>query len=119
MITKRLRNLLRLSILISLRQGYFLVRNWYLLLRFPYLTIKGIRDTGDKSQFVLISLTALTPALLYLIAKAVCDVWKYGRVVVIGGNVLVTTGIVQMVVLGYLLFWTLMVLFKDKDNGNS
>lgn len=116
MVEKRLKNLLRLSILIGLRQGYFLVRNWYLLIRSPYLTIKNIRDSRDKSQFLLISLTALTPAFLYLVGRIVHDLWKYGRMVMITGDVFLTTGTVQVVVLAYLAFWTLMVILKDGDS---
>lgn len=114
MIAKRLKNLSKLGILITARQGYFLGRNIYSLYYSPYLTLKKIRDEGDKSQFLLVTGAALTPGLIYIILRIVYDLLKYGRVVAITGNVFMVMGVIQIAVILYLGYWTLMVIKKDK-----
>ena len=110
MIVKRLKNLWKLGILISVRQLVFLGKNLYNLYYRPYLTIKKIREDGDKSQTLLICLTALTPIMFYLILRTIYDLWKYGKIIVITGNIFLAAIVIQMVLLGYLAYWTLMVV---------
>jgi hypothetical protein len=83
----------------------------------PYLTLKAIKDTKDKSQFVLIIISALAPVWIYMAARIVWDFIKYGRIVWLTGNVFLATGLVQVAILIYLGFFTLQVLRKD-DNQN-
>lgn len=114
MIKKRLINIVKISGLIGIRQTYFLGRNWYLLVTQPYLTIRAIRDSRDKSQIFLISLTALAPALVYILARVVTDLIFYGRILWMTGNVFSIAGLIQIVVLAYLGYWILCVLRKDR-----
>lgn len=114
MIEKRLKNVWKLGILIGVRQGYFLARNWYLLTREPYLTLKEIKDKGDKSQFILVSLSALTPIFVYLIARIIYDLVKYQRIVWLTGRVFDAMIFFQTAILVYLCYWTIQVLRKDK-----
>jgi hypothetical protein len=89
-------------------------RNIYNLYYSPYLTIKRIKDEGDKSQFVLVTTAALTPVIIYIILRVIYDLLKYGRMVSVTGKVFVIMGIIQAVVLLYLGYWTLQVLKKEK-----
>ena len=113
MIEKRLKKLGKLSILIGIRQIYFLIRNWYLIFREPYLTLKEIKDKQDKSQFVLIIASALSPIWVYIAARIGWDLWKYQRVVWLTGNVFTAVMGIQILILGYLLFWTFRVLREE------
>lgn len=112
MIKKRLINIAKLSGLIGVRQTYFLGRNWYLLIREPYLTIKNIIDNKDKSQIFLIILTALAPAMVYVMARMVTDLIFYGRILWVTGNIFLIAGMIQAIVLAYLGYWVLKVYFK-------
>jgi hypothetical protein len=104
----------KISGLIGIRQIYFLGRNWYLLVTQPYLTIKAIKDSQDKSQIFLIGLTALAPALVYILVRVATDLIFYGRVLWMTGNVFLVAGGIQSIVLVYLSYWILQVLRKDK-----
>ena len=112
MIEKRIKNLSKLTILIGVRQSYFLGRNIYELYYQPYLTLKEIIEKRDKSQIFLITVAALTPVIIYLLARLTWDLIKYHRVLMLTGNVFVVMAIIQTVVLAYLGYWTLKVLNK-------
>ena len=111
---KRLKNLSRLSGLIIARQGYLLGRNWYLLTYQPYLTLKEIYQKRDKSQFFLLAVTALTPAIIYGIARVLWDLFKYHRLLWVTGGVFMVAAGIQILILAYLGYWTLRVLIKEK-----
>ena len=110
MIEKRLKNLLKLGILIAVRQAYFLGANIYQLYYSPYLTIKKIKDTGDKSQTFLILMAALTPVIFYILGRIIWDLIRYGEILAMTGNVFIVMGIIQVAVILYLGYWTLKVL---------
>jgi len=114
MIKKRLKKLSKLGILIGTRQFYFLGRNWYLLSYQPYLTLKDIYEKRDKSQMVLMAITALTPAIVYILARIIWDLVKYQRLLLVTGRVFVAAGVIQTIVLLYLGYWILMVIKNDK-----
>ena len=101
--------MLRLSGLIGVRQGFFLTRNWYLLLTEPYTTIKNIKESEDKSQIFLIGVTAFSPVGIYIILRIIWDLIKYGQILWLTGNVFLIMGIIQAVILGYLGYWVLKV----------
>jgi hypothetical protein len=113
MITKRLKSLLRLGTLIATRQIYFLGRNWYQMAYSPYLTLKDIKVKRDKSQFLLIVLSALTPIIVYVAARLIWDLIKYQRLLWLTGNVFVAMVVIQLLILGYLAYWTIQVLLKE------
>lgn len=113
MIKKRVKNLFRLGGLIGIRQGYFLGRNWYELMREPYLTLSSLKECRDKSQIFLISLTALTPLFLYVIGRIIYDLIRYGSLIMITGKGFQIAILAQGLILLYLGYWTIKVL-KDK-----
>lgn len=113
MIGKRIKNLFKLTGLISLRQGYFLGRNWYELMREPYLTIKDLKESKDKSQIFLISVSAFCPLLVYVALRIVYDLIKYQSLVIVTGPIFQLTVIFQLLILFYLAYWTLKV-FSNK-----
>ena len=103
----------RLTALISIRQGYFLGRNWYELMREPYLTIKALRESRDKSQIFLIGLTALTPLFLYVILRIIYDLIKYHSLLVVTGEVFKLAVLFQGLVLIYLGYWVVKVFQEE------
>jgi len=105
--------LFRLTALISIRQGYFLGRNWYELMREPYLTIKALRESRDKSQIFLIGLTALTPLFLYVILRIIYDLIKYHSLLVVTGEVFKLAVLFQGLVLIYLGYWVVKVFQEE------
>lgn len=113
MIKKRIKKLFELSALISVRQGYFLGRNWYELMREPFLTIKDLKESRDKSQIFLISLTALTPLFIYVVARIIYDLIKYHSLLILTGNVFKMAMLFQGLVLAYLSYWTIKVFQED------
>lgn len=113
MIVKRIKKLFRLSALISLRQGYFLGRNWYELMREPYLTIRELKMSRDKSQIFLISLTAFSPLFLYIILRIIYDLIRYQSLIIVTGEIFKLAIYFQAMVLAYLGYWTVKV-FKEE-----
>jgi len=109
MIKKRVKNLFKLTALLSIRQGYFLGRNWYELMREPYVTIKELKESRDKSQIFLISLTALTPLFLYVFLRIIYDLIRYHSLVLITGEIFKLTIYFQILVLVYLGYWIVKV----------
>jgi len=113
MIRKRIKKLFKLTTLISVRQGYFLGRNWYELMREPYVTIKALKESRDKSQIFLISLTALSPLFLYIVLRIIYDLIKYHSLLIVTGDIFKLVLLFQTLVLIYLGYWTLKV-FQEK-----
>lgn len=114
MIKKRLKKLSKLGILIGARQSYFLGRNWYLMVYQPYLTIKEVWEKRDKSQMFLMAISALTPAIVYIIARIIWDLFKFHRLLLVTGRVFAVVVIIQAMVLAYLGYWVIQVLKKEK-----
>ena len=110
MIKKRIKNLFKIGSLIGIRQGYFLGRNLYELLREPYLTLKELKESRDKSQIFLISLTAISPLVWYLILRIIYDLIKHGRVILVTGPVFELVVVIEILIFLYLIYWVLMVL---------
>lgn len=112
MIVKRLKKVLELGLLISIRQLVFLGKNIYNLYYQPYLTIKKIQDDFDKSQILLIMISALSPIISYVILRIIYDLVKFGRIVVITGNVFLVAVVIQILLLTYLSYWIIRVYKK-------
>lgn len=113
MIKKRVKNLFKLTGLISLRQGYFLGRNWYELMREPYLTIKDLKESRDKSQIFLISVSAFTPLLVYLLARIIYDLIRYHSLLIVTGGVFKVALLIQGLILLYLGYWVIKVFQEE------
>jgi len=113
MIKKRVKNLFRLSALLGLRQGYFLGRNWYELMREPYITIKELKESRDKSQIFLILLTSLTPLFFYVMGRIIYDLIRYHSLIIITGEVFKLAIFIQGLIFIYLGYWVVKV-FQEK-----
>ncbi|MBI2464531.1 hypothetical protein HYV64_00145 [Candidatus Shapirobacteria bacterium] len=50
--------------------------------------------------------------IFYVILRVIYDLLKYGRIVLVTGNVFTAAIGIQAVLLGYLAYWTFMVLRK-------
>lgn len=88
-------------------------RNWYELMREPYLTIKTLKESRDKSQIFLISLTALTPLFLYVILRIVYDLVRYHSLLIVTGEVFKLAILFQGLVLIYLTYWIFKVFMEE------
>jgi hypothetical protein len=80
----------------------------------PYLTVKELYLKKDKSQIFLMGVTALTPAIVYIIVRIIWDLIKYHRLLLVTGNVFVVAVVLQTMVLLYLGYWILQVWMKEK-----
>ena len=80
----------------------------------PYLTIKDLWNKRDKSQILLMTISALAPAIIYTIGRIVWDILNYHRLLFVTGNVFVLAVIIQTAVLMYMGYWVLKVLRDEK-----
>jgi len=115
MIKKRIKNIIKLTGLISVRQGWKLGENLYHLVREPVLTIKTLIKDKDKSQIFLLTICFLMPILSYIGARIVWDYYKYGLVIGAVGRIFIIVAIIQLILMGYLGYWLVRVIQKRHD----
>ena len=112
MIGKRINNLVKLSSLIVIRQIYKLGRNCYELFYQPEITLRELIDDFDKSQMLLLVLTALTPLFIYLILRVAWDLIMYGNVAALFGTGLYFVLFIEALIFAYLGYFVVKVLKK-------
>jgi hypothetical protein len=117
MMKKRLKNIAKISGLITIRQGYFLLRNWYKLYSEPEETLDNLWETKDKSQIFLLTLTAFLPILIYFGVRIIWDLIVYGNLVLVTGKVFEAAVVVQGILLIYLGYWIINLFYKK--NGST
>ena len=110
MITKRIKRIFKLTVLIAARQIWKLLCNLYHLISEPFLTLKRLIKERDKSQFFLIGLVFLMPIISYFLARIVWDYYRYGLIVKDEGVFFSVSLIVEIILLMYLGFWILRVM---------
>ena len=88
--------------------------NLYLLTYQPFLTLKTIKTKRDKSQTILILLVSISPLLAYGVARAILDLVMYGRWMRSVGAIFGVTLLIEIIILGYLGYWTREVIRKAK-----
>lgn len=110
---KRSKKIAKISVLIAIRQFWGLLCNLYLLTYQPFLTLRTIRATHDKSQFLLIGAVTLSPFFAYLSARLILDIRWYGEWRLSVGAVFGLTLLIEIILLGYLGYWTGIVLKKN------
>jgi len=115
MIKKRIKNIIKLTGLITVRQGWKLGENLYHLVREPVLTIKTLIKDKDKSQIFLLTIFFLAPILSYVGARIVWDYYKYGLVIGTVGRIFIIVAMIQLVLMGYLAYWLTRVIQKRHD----
>lgn len=81
-------------------------------MREPYLTLNSLKESRDKSQIFLISLTALTPLFLYIIGRIIYDLIRHGSLIMITGWGFQMAILMQGLILLYLGYWTIKVFEK-------
>jgi len=112
MIIKRIKNIFKLTILITARQIWKLLCNLYHLITEPFITLKLLIRERDKSQIFLISLIFLMPIIAYFIARIGWDYYRYGLIIDGVGLFSTMAAILQASLLLYLGFWVLKVIKK-------
>jgi len=116
MIKKRAKKISQLAVLIGIRQIWGLLCNLYLLVYQPFLTLRTLKKKKDKSQFVLVSGAAITPMIIYVVARICWDYFKYGRVLTSVGMVFAVTVLIEGLIFSYLLYWTGRVIWKNHND---
>jgi len=82
-------------------------------MREPYLTIKALKESRDKSQIFLISLTALSPLFLYVFLRIIYDLIRYHSLLIVTGGVFKLAILIQGLILIYLGYWTVKVFQEE------
>jgi hypothetical protein len=82
-------------------------------MREPYLTIKALRESRDKSQIFLISLTALSPLFLYVVLRIIYDLIRYRSLLIVTGEIFKLAMLFQGLVLIYLGYWVFKVFQEE------
>lgn len=113
MIKKRIKKIIKLSILIMFRQIWKLLCNLYHLITEPFLTLKLLIKERDKSQIFLISLIFLMPVIAYFLARIVWDYYRYGLIINNTGVLFIVAIIIQIILLLYLGYWVLKIIKKQ------
>lgn len=114
MTKKRIKKILRLFELITVRQLWKLVENLYKIITQPFLALKTliIKDR-DKSQIFLVGIIAAMPVIAYVMARIFWDKYKYGMVLAGVGKIFLIVFIIETIVFGYLGFW-IWKIFRKK-----
>lgn len=114
MIRKRIKKIYKLSILIAVRQIWKLVENLYHLVNQPFLTIKELIRTKDKSQIFLLGMTVTSPGILYLSARLLWDWYRFKHLVPAVGGFFKLVIIIETIVFVYIGYWAFRA-FKKND----
>ena len=113
MIRKRIKRIYKLSVLIAVRQIWKLSENLYHLINQPFLTIKKLIKTKDKSQIFLLLTIITGPIIVYIGARIIWDYYRFGLIIKgVGMFFLIASGI-EFFLLTYLGYWLLKVI-KNK-----
>jgi hypothetical protein len=115
MIKKRVKKIAKLTFLIGVRQIWKLLCNIYHLLTEPFLTLKRLKKTRDKSQIFLISLTAISPIILYISARVVWDFYRYKSVLPSVGKLFEVIFVMEIIIFSYLFYWVFQLIKKKKN----
>ena len=109
MIKKRVKNILKLTVLIAARQIWKLLCNLYHLIQEPFVTLRLLIKEKDKSQIFLIGMIFLLPIIAYLLARIVWDYYRYGLIIDGVGIFFAMAISVQAGLFLYLGYWVLKV----------
>ncbi len=111
MIKKRIKKIIKLTFLISVRQIWKLLCNLYHAVEQPFLTLKMllIKDK-DKSQIFLVAMVILSPMLVYSVARVVWDYYRFGTIMNGVGIFFLIAGVIEILMLGYFGYWILKVI---------
>jgi len=114
MIKKRIKKIVELIFLITVRQVWKLLCNLYHMVEQPFLTFKKlIVKDKDKSQMFLIGIVFLMPILAYSVIRVVWDYYRFGLIINGTGMVFLIVSGVEFFLLLYLGYWIIRVV-KNK-----
>jgi len=78
----------------------------------PQMALQELIDEFDKSQMLLLILTALIPLFVYIILRIIWDLIMYGNVAAIFGSGLYFILFVEVLIFTYLGYFLTKVLKK-------
>lgn len=113
MISKRIKKIYKLSVLIAVRQIWKLTENLYHLFNQPFLTIKNLAKTRDKSQIFLVTMMAIMPIIMYVSARFFWDYYRFKHVLPAVGGFFKAVILIELGVFLYLGYWTFKVFKKE------
>lgn len=109
MAMKRVKKIIKISALIGVKETWKLICHLYLMTYQPFLTLKLIKTKKDKSQLLLISATAMSPFLIYSMARIVFDYLRYGEILYSIGPVFLSITAIELLIFLFLGYWTIRV----------
>lgn len=112
-ITKRIDKIGKLFFLITVRQGWKLGRNLYLLIREPDQTIRSLWKDKDKSQIFLLTVVFLAPIWGYFALRISFDELKYGFIKPGYGGIFAGAIGMEIVIFLFLGYW----IYRVRKNG--
>ncbi len=112
--------IVKLSVLIFLKEAWLLFRNLLGLIYHPFLTLRKIKKEKDKSQTLLVSTTIISPGIILMLINLVIylglkfmglKLSSTAKGVIIFSNLFILLLIILSI--SYLLFWTYQVIKKN------
>lgn len=114
MIKERIKRIYKLTILIAVRQIWKLAENLYRLVNQPFLTMKDLAKSKDKSQIFLITVTAVAPIIFYTVARLFWDFYRFKHILPAVGGFFKAVILIEAGVLLYLGYWMFQALRKRR-----
>jgi len=102
--------IIKLIVLIIVRQFWKLGENIYHLFNEPFLTMKKLKK--DRSQKYLMAATAVMPFIGYATARYIWDHLKYVGVLKSVGMIFYIVLVIEILIFVYLGYWTIRVIVK-------
>jgi len=117
-----IKRIAKLSFLITLKEAYFLSKNFLGLIYHPFLTLSTIKEKKDKSQTILISLALLTMfglipliiSLIFFLGSRIANfaLLPYLNKIIFLDLYLIFLGIISFF---YLAYWLIKVLTAQRS----
>ncbi len=124
-IRKTIKRIIKLSLLIGIKEAYLLGRNLLGLIYHPFLTLRIIKKERDFSQTILIGSTALVPAILalslailsFFITHFIGTIPEKVKLAIEATSLFLFT--LSLAAIFYLLYWSFQVIKKSSFYQNA
>ncbi|RLC34586.1 hypothetical protein DRH14_02630 [Candidatus Shapirobacteria bacterium] len=105
-----MKKIIKLSLLLIIRQVWLWLCNLYLLSYEPFNVLKKIKEDRDKSQFLLVGGSLSIPMLIYVVMRLITDPLLYGSWLMSVGSIFKLAILLELLGMAYLIYWTNRVL---------
>lgn len=111
MIKKRIKKIVRLGLLIGIRQILLLGKNIYHLISEPLITLVKIKK--DKSQKFLLFIAVFLPIFIYGTARLFWDHYRFGTMLSAVGIFFYLIISIEIIIGIYLGYWIMRMILKN------